>query len=103
MKSNYARKAHLPCLSLHNYKKSYVRLKLFMLNRKQFFQNILLTRAYLQKVSSQNLLRPSQFLGKFQSILEGPFCRNKSGLSYLLNVSAYWKNSNTEACAKKLS
>ena len=33
----------------------------------------------------------------------GLLCRNKSGLLLLLNVSAYWKSSNYEACAKKLS
>ena len=33
----------------------------------------------------------------------GLLCRNKSGPSPLLNVAAYWKTSNTEACAKKLS
>ena len=31
------------------------------------------------------------------------FCRNKLGPSPLLNVAQYWKSSNTEACAKKLS
>ena len=33
----------------------------------------------------------------------GPFCRNKSGPSSLLNVTGYWKNSNTKAWFKKLS
>ena len=32
-----------------------------------------------------------------------PLSRNKSGPSRLLNVAAYWKNINTDACAKKLS
>ena len=33
----------------------------------------------------------------------GPLCRNKSATSLLLNVAAYRKNRNTEACAKNLS
>ena len=32
-----------------------------------------------------------------------PLCTNRSGLFCLHNVAAYWKSSNTEACAKKLS
>ena len=35
--------------------------------------------------------------------MNGPFYRNKSGSFPLLNVAAYWKSSNSEACAKKLS
>ena len=35
--------------------------------------------------------------------LNGRLCRNKSGLFTLLNVAAYWKSSNSQACAKKLS
>ena len=33
----------------------------------------------------------------------GPLFRNKSGPFPLLNVAAYWKSSNTEACPKNLS
>ena len=33
----------------------------------------------------------------------GLLCRNKSDPSPLLNVAVYWRSSNTEACAKKLS
>ena len=33
----------------------------------------------------------------------GPLCRNKSATSSLMNVAAYWKSSNIEACAKNLS
>ena len=33
----------------------------------------------------------------------GPLCRNKSGAFPLFNFAAYWKSSNTEACAKNLS
>ena len=33
----------------------------------------------------------------------GPLCRYKSGPFLLLNVAGYWKSSNTEACAQKLS
>ena len=51
---------------------------------------------------SHNLLRPSQFLEKFMEILNGPLCRNKSGPYPPLNVAAYWKSSNTEACGKNL-
>ena len=36
-------------------------------------------------------------------ICNGPLCRNKSGLFPALKVAAYWKSSNTEACAKTLS
>ena len=35
--------------------------------------------------------------------LNGPLCRYKSDPFHLLNVAAYWKSSNTEACAKNLS
>ena len=41
-------------------------------------------------------MRPSQFWN-------GPLCRNKSGSFLLVNIAAYWKSSNTEAYAKKLS
>ena len=34
---------------------------------------------------------------------KGPLCRDKSGPFPLLNVAGYWKSSNTEVCAKKLS
>ena len=34
---------------------------------------------------------------------KGPLCRDKSGPFPLLNVAGYWKSSNTEDCAKKLS
>ena len=39
----------------------------------------------------------------FLKFWNDPFCRNKSGLSALLNVAAYWQGSNTKTCAKKPS
>ena len=57
--------------------------------------------------TSHKLLRPSQFLEKFMKILKwwknSELCRNKLGPFPLLNLAAYWKSSNSEACAKKLS
>ena len=52
---------------------------------------------------SHKLLRPSQFLEKLWKFWNGPLCRYKSGPFPLLNVAGYWKSSNTEACAQKLS
>ena len=54
---------------------------------------------------SHKLLRQTQFLEKwkFWKFWNGLLCRNKSGSRPLLNVVVYWKSSNTEACAKKLS
>ena len=52
---------------------------------------------------SHKLLRLSQFLENIMKILEWSLCRNKSGPFPLLNCAGYWKSSNTEACAKKLS
>ena len=52
---------------------------------------------------SHKLSRPSQFLEKFMEFWNGSLCRNKSGTFPQLNVTAYWKSSNTEPCAKKLS
>ena len=49
------------------------------------------------------LLRPNQFLEKFMEIVKWPTCRNKSGHSTWLNVAAYWKSNNTDACSKRLS
>ena len=39
----------------------------------------------------------------FWKFWNGLLCRNKSGSCSLLNVAAYWKSINAEACAKKLS
>ena len=52
---------------------------------------------------SHKSLRPIQFLENLWKFENGPVCRNKSSTFPLLNVAAYWKNSNNEACAKKLS
>ena len=52
---------------------------------------------------SHKLLRQSQFLETFMEILECPLYRKKWGPSPLLNVAAYWKSINSEACAKELS
>ena len=49
---------------------------------------------------SHKLLTPSQFLEKLMKIFE--WSRNKLSSFCLLNVAAYWKSSNTEACAKNL-
>ena len=52
---------------------------------------------------SHKLLRPSQFLEKFMKILEWSTLQKQIRPPPLLNVTAYWKNSNSEDCAKKLS
>ena len=39
----------------------------------------------------------------FRKFCSGPICKNKSGSFPQLDDSAYWKSSNTKACAKKLS
>ena len=52
---------------------------------------------------SHKLLRPSKFLEKFMEILEWPTLQKKIRSLPLLSVAAYWKSSNAEACAKKLS
>ena len=49
-------------------------------------------------IISHKLLRPSQCLEKFMEILE-----YKLDLFPLFHVAAYWKSSNSEACAKKRS
>ena len=51
---------------------------------------------------SHKLLRPSQFLENLQKFRNDPLYRNKSSPFLLLNVTAYWQSSNSEACAKKL-
>ena len=52
---------------------------------------------------SYKLLWPSQFLEKFMEILEWSTLQKKIRPPSLLNAAAYWKSSNTEACANNLS
>ena len=64
---------------------------------------IYLTSSHFMTISHINYwnqVNPWKNLWKFWN---GPLCRNKSSPFPLLNVAAYWKSSNSEACAKKLS
>ena len=50
--------------------------------------------SYLDQVNSYK---------NFWTFWNGPLCRNKLDPCSPLNVAAYWQNSQTKACAKKLS